>query len=45
MQALQQSDVSAEELRSVLKELLHKGRGKFQNILIAGSANRGKNSL
>ena len=39
LQTLQQNDISVEEFRSAVKELLHLGRGKFQNILIIGPAN------
>ena len=45
LQTLQPIDISVEEFRSVVKELLHKGRGKFRNIFIAGSANCGKTFL
>ena len=45
LQTLQQNDVSVEEFTSAVKELLHLGRGKLQNILIIGPANCGKTSL
>ena len=42
MQSLQQNDISVEEFRSAVKELLHKGLGKSQNIFIIEPANCGK---
>ena len=45
LQTLQQNDISVEEFRSALKELLHLERGKLQNILIIGPANCGKTFL
>ena len=45
LQTLQQNDISVEEFRSAVKELLHLGRGKLQNILIIGPANCGKTFL
>ena len=45
LQTLQQNDISVEEFSSVVKELLHKGRRKFRNILIIEPANCGKTFL
>ena len=45
LQTLQQNDISVEEFRSAVKELLHLGRGKLQNTLIIGPANCGKTFL
>ena len=45
LQTLQQHDISVEEFRSAVKELLHKVHGKFRNILIIGPANCGKTFL
>ena len=42
LQSLQQNDISVEEFTSAVKELLHKGLGKSQNIFIIEPANCGK---
>ena len=45
LQTLQQNDISVEEFRSAVKELLHKVHGKFRNNLIIGPANCNKTFL
>ena len=45
LQTLQQNDTSVEKFGSTLKELVHKERGEFRNILIIGPASCGKTFL
>ena len=45
VQLLKNNGIAPESFANALKELLHKGRGKYRNIMLTGPANCGKTFL